>query len=219
MTEARPMLDREEFKIHDNVLKMAKITQDAMEQALDSLKCQDADLAQRVVEQDQQINELLRIVEHECLETLALQQPVAHDLRDIISSMQIAAEVERIADHAKDVAKIVLGMDPADFSGPMDRIADMGDLCVNMFTRVVEAYENRDDRLARTAAEEDGQLDDLDEEASSSLLMQLMSEPDRNMRATHLLWIAYHLERVGDRITNMAERVVFMATSETPELG
>ena len=219
MSEPRPILDREEFKIHDNVLKMAKITREAMEQAMDSLMSQDAALAQRVVDQDQQINELLRIVENECLETLALQQPVAHDLRDLIASMQIAAEIERIADHAKDIAKIVLGMDAGDFSGPMDRLADMGDLCVNMLTRAVEAYENRDEGLARTAAEEDGQLDDLDEEASSSLLMQLMNEPDSNMHATHLLWIAYHLERVGDRITNMAERVVFMATAETPELG
>lgn len=219
MSDARPMLDREEFKIHDNVLKMAKVTQEAMERAMDSLKSQDADLALLVVDQDQQVNEMLRIIEHECLETLALQQPVAHDLRGIISSMQIAAEIERIADHAKDIAKIVLGMDPADFSGPMDRIAGMGDLCINMFTRVVEAYENRDETLARTAADEDGELDDLDEQASSSLLMQLMSRPDQNMHATHLLWIAYHLERVGDRVTNMAERVVFMATSETPELG
>ncbi len=219
MSESRPMLDREEFKIHDNVLKMAKVTQEAMESVMDSLKSQDAVLAQQVVDQDKQVNELLRIIENECLETLALQQPKAHDLRDIVSSMQIATEIERIADHAKDVAKIVLGMDPADFSGPMDRIADMGDICINMFTRVVEAYENRDETLARTAAAEDGELDDLDEAASSSLLMQLMSEPDRNMHATHLLWIAYHLERVGDRITNMAERVVFMATAETPELG
>jgi phosphate transport system protein len=219
MSNARPILDREEFKIHDHVLKMAKVTQEAVERAMDSLKSQDAGLAQQVVEQDQKINELLRIVEHECIETLALQQPQAHDLRDIVSSMQIAAEIERIADHAKDIAKIVLGMDPGDFSGPMDRIADMSDVCVNMFTRVIEAYENRDEQLAQTAAEEDGELDDLDEEASASLLMQLMSAPDRNMHATHLLWIAYHLERIGDRITNMAERVVFMATAETPELG
>jgi phosphate transport system protein len=219
MSEPRRVLDREEIQIHQNVLNMARLAGEALEHAMDSLLSQNAELAQQVVDNDLQINTLLRVIENECLEALALQQPVAGDLRDIVASMQIAAEVERIADHAKDVAKIVLGMDPGDFSGPMDRLSSMSDLCVNMLTRVMEAYDNRDEDLARTAAEDDCQVDELDEEAASSLMMQLMTAPDATMHATHLLWIAYHLERTGDRITNIAERVVFMATAETPELG
>jgi phosphate transport system protein len=219
MTEPRRVLDREEVQIHQNLLNMSRLTGEALQRALDSLLSQNAEVAQQVVDQDVQINTLLRLIESECLRALALQQPVASDLRDIVASMQIAAEVERIADHAKDIAKIVLGMDPGDFSGPMDRISSMGDICVNMLTRVMEAYENRDEALARTVAEEDCEIDDLDEEAASSLMMRLMTEPDPTMHATHLLWIAYHLERTGDRLTNIAERVVFMVTAETPELG
>jgi phosphate transport system protein len=110
-------------------------------------------------------------------------------------------------------------MDPGDFSGPIDRLAQMHDLCSNMLTRVMEAYENRDADLARAAADEDREVDELDEQAASSLMMQLMTSADPTMHATHLLWIAYHLERVGDRVTNIAERVVFQVTAETPELG
>ncbi len=219
MSEPNRMLDREEMQIHQNVLNMARLTGEALELAMDSLMSQSADLAQQVIDNDVHVNTLLRVVEAECLRALALQQPVASDLRDIVGSMQIAAEVERIADHAKDIAKIVLGMDSGDFSGPMDRLANMSDICVNMLTRVMEAYANRDDELARAAAEDDCQVDELDEEAASSLMMRLMTESDPTMHATHLLWIAYHLERTGDRITNIAERVVFMATAETPELG
>ncbi|TNF98995.1 MAG: hypothetical protein EP297_06560, partial [Gammaproteobacteria bacterium] len=115
-------------------------------------------------------------------------------------------------------ARIVLGMDPDDFSGPMEQLMKMRDVCQNMFTQVMEAFENRDEALAITAAANDDEVDELNVEASSSLLMQLVTQPDPGMHATHLLWIAYHMERVGDRIKNIAERVVFMITSETPDL-
>jgi phosphate transport system protein len=219
MTEPRRVLDREEIQINRNLQNMSRLAGEALQQALDSLLSQNAELAQQVVEQDAQINTLLRVIENECVRALALQQPVASDLREIVTSMQVASEIERVADHAKDVAKIVLGMDPADFSGPMDRLSSMGDICINMLTRVMEAFENRDADLALAAAEEDCDVDDLDEQAASSLMMRLMNEPDPTMHATHLLWIAYHLERIGDRVTNIAERVVFMVSAETPELG
>ena len=219
MNEPRRALDREEHQILTNISKMARLAAEAFEQSMDCLMSQNVELAQQVVDNDTHLNTLLRVVETECLQALALQQHTVDDLREIVSGIQVATELERIADHAKDIAKIVLGMDPEDFSGPMDRLSSMGDICINMLTRVMEAYENRDEALARAAAEEDRVVDELDEEAASSLMMQLMTQPDPTMHATHLLWIAYHLERTGDRIGNIAERVVFMVTGETPELG
>ena len=219
MNEPRRELDREEHQIVTNISKMARLAAEALEQSMDSLMSQNVDLAQQVVDNDAHLNTLLRVIETECLQALALQRPTVDDLREIVSGIQVATELERIADHAKDIAKIVLGMDPEDFSGPMDRLSSMGDICINMLTRVMEAYENRDEALARAAAEEDRMVDELDEEAASSLMMQLMTQPDPTMHATHLLWIAYHLERTGDRIGNIADRVVFMVTGETPELG
>jgi phosphate transport system protein len=219
MTNTHRVLDRQEVRIHHNVLDMAKLAGGALESAMDSLMSQNAALAQQVVDGDPQINTLLRVIESECLAALTLRQPIAADLRDIVASMQIASELERIADHAKDIAKIVLGMDPGDFSGPMDRLASMNDVCVHMLMQVMDAYQSRDSDLARAAASHDEEVDELDEQAASSLMMQLMTAADPTMHATHLLWIAYHLERTGDRITNIAERIVFMVTAETPELG
>lgn len=219
MTTPHRLLARAEGKVHQNLFTMTSRAREALEQALDALKTQDAVLAQQVVEADLQQNHLMRIIERECLEILATLEPKAGDLREVVASLQIASELERIADHAKDIAKIVLEMDGSDFSGPMDRIAAMGDLCQNMLTQVMEAYENLDADLARSVAENDRDVDELDEAAVSSLLMQLMTAADTTMHATHLLWVAYHLERIGDRATNIAERVIFMVTADTPELG
>ncbi|HIE56338.1 MAG TPA: phosphate signaling complex protein PhoU [Chromatiaceae bacterium] len=219
MTTPHRLLARAEGKVHQNLFTMTSRAREALEQALDALKTQDAVLAQQVVEADLQQNHLMRIIERECLEILATLEPKAGDLREVVASLQIASELERIADHAKGIAKIVLEMDGSDFSGPMDRIAAMGDLCQNMLTQVMEAYENLDANLARSVAENDRDVDELDEAAVSSLLMQLMTAADTTMHATHLLWVAYHLERIGDRATNIAERVIFMVTADTPELG
>ena len=219
MSDPRTQLAREERLIHSNVIGMARLAAGAMEKATDALMSQSVELAQEVIDEDARINAMQRVVEQECLEALALQQPVARDLREIIASLQIAGEIERIADHAKDIAAIVLAMDGSQFDGPMAHLAGMEDLCQDMLTRVMEAFENRDTALARAAADTDNEVDDLDEQTVSGLMMQLMTEPDVGMHATHLLWIAYHLERIGDRITNIAERVVFMVNAETPELG
>ena len=218
MTEARRVLEREESQIHELVMKMANLSHIALEQSMASVMSQNVSIAETVVDNDVQVNMLLRVIEKDCVEALTVHHPIAEDVRDIVASMQIANELERIADHAKDIAKIVLGMDPSDFSGPMDRLSNMCDVCTNMITRVMEAYENRDEALAHAAADEDHLVDELDEEAASSLMMQLMTQPDPTMHATHLLWIAYHLERIGDRVGNIAERVVFLVTGETPEL-
>lgn len=219
MTTPHRLLMHAEAQVHDNLFTMANLAGKSLELAMESLKTQDAEKAESVVSQDQKQNNLHRIIEHECLEILATLEPRASDLREVIASLQIAGELERIGDHAKSIANIVLCMDPSDFSGPMDRLADMGDLCQTMLVQAMEAYTNVDAELAETTAECDNQMDELDEAASSSLMMTLMTSTDKTMHTTHLLWIAYHLERIGDRVTNIAERVVFMVTAETPELN
>ena len=126
------MLSREEKLIHDNLMKMGNIAAKELENAMAALMAQNPELAQSVVDSDSQLNALHRIVENECLSTLALRQPMANDLRDVVGSLQVAGEIERIGDHAKDIAKIVLAMDPSDFSGPMTQISRMGDLSCKM---------------------------------------------------------------------------------------
>lgn len=219
MTSSHRLLVRAEAQVHNNLRSMTQLAQLAVEEAMNALKTQNADLAKKVVDEDLKQNHLMRIIEQECLHIIATLEPKAIDLREVVASLQISSELERISDHAKDIAKIVLAMDAADFSGPMDRIAAMGDLCQHMISQVMESYSNLNADLAHHVADSDKQVDELDEEACSSLMMTLMTSADTSMHATHLLWIAYHLERIGDRVRNIAERVVFMVTADTPDLG
>ena len=201
------------------ILEMYRLANDAVENSIESLMSQDVVTAESVEKDDTKINTLYRQVEEECMLLIATQQPMARDLLEIIASLQISGELERIGDHAKTIARIVKGMDASDFSGPMDQISEMSYLCRDMCTKVMEAYSNRDADMARECAATDDEIDDLNQLAASNLLINMASQPESAMHATHLLWIAYHLERIGDRINNIAERVVFMVTARTPDLN
>ena len=219
MNDVRVVLAREERAIHDQIQAMARLARTAFDGAVASLRDQNVDQAERIIRSDAEVNALRRQVERECLFAIASQQPVARDLRVIIADLLIASDLERMADHAAGIAKIVLEMDPSDASGPIDKLWRMADVMGDMIDKVWLAYDDGDEALAREVGRLDGEVDDLHEEVLAALVMRLATEPDTSSRATHLLWITHKLERIGDHATNVAERVVFMVTGETPELN
>jgi len=219
MNDVRRVLAREERAIHTEILELARLAVRAVDEAVESLRLQDAERAGRVIANDQVINDLRRRVERECLFAIASQQPVARDLRELIAGLLIASDLERIADHAAGVAKIVREMDPSDISGPMDRLWKMTAVARRMLETVTKAYDTADADLARQVGEIDTELDDLHEQCLATLVMRLATQADVHSHATHLLWIVHNLERIGDHATNVAERVVFLVSGETPELN
>ena len=219
MSDVRRVLAREERAIHSAILELAGRAGRAFEEAIESLKRQDAERAGRVIADDQSINELRRRIERECLFAIASQQPVARDLRELIAGLLIASDLERIADHAAGIAKIVREMDPSDLSGPMDKLWQMAGVARRMLQTVTLAYDTADPALARKVGDADTELDDLHEQCLATLVMRLATEADVHSHATHLLWIVHNLERQGDHATNVAERVVFLVSGETPELN
>jgi phosphate transport system protein len=219
MDDVRRVLAREERAIHLEILELARLAVRAFDEALESLRTQDAERAERVVRDDGAINALRRQVERECLFAIASQQPVARDLRELVAGLLIASDLERIADHAAGIAKIVLEMDPSDGSGPMDMLLQMTGVARSMLELVARAYDTAEPDLARQAGALDTELDDLHEQCLATLVMQLATAADVHSRATHLLWLTHKVERIGDHATNVAERVVFLASGETPELN
>ncbi len=139
-------------------------------------------------------------------------------MRSLIADL-IASDLERIADHAAGVAKIVREMDPSDISGPLEKLWQMAAVARRMLEAVARAYDTADADLARQVGAMDTELDDLHEECLATLVMRLATEADVHSHATHLLWIVHKLERIGDHATNVAERVVFLVSGETPELN
>jgi|MudIll2142460700_1097286.scaffolds.fasta_scaffold133033_2 phosphate transport system protein len=219
MNDVRRVLAREERAIHTEILELARLAVRAVDEAVECLRLQDAERAGRVIANDQVINDLRRRVERECLFAIASQQPVARDLRELIAGLLIASDLERIADHAAGVAKIVREMDPSDISGPMDKLWKMTAVARRMLETVTKAYDTADADLARQVGEIDTELDDLHEQCLATLVMRLATQADVHSHATHLLWIVHNLERIGDHATNVAERVVFLVSGETPELN
>jgi phosphate transport system protein len=219
MNDVRRVLAREERAIHTEILELARLAVRAVDEAVECLRLQDAERAGRVIANDQVINDLRRRVERECLFAIASQQPVARDLRELIAGLLIASDLERIADHAAGVAKIVREMDPSDISGPMDKLWKMTAVARRMLETVTKAYDTADADLARQVGEIDAELDDLHEQCLATLVMRLATQADVHSHATHLLWVVHNLERIGDHATNVAERVVFLVSGETPELN
>lgn len=219
MATMRRVLTSDEARARDRIAGLGEAADRALQQALDCFRDHDAAAAQQLVDRDADINELQRKIEQGCFTAIALQQPVARDLRDLISDMNIAGELERIADHAAAVAKIVVRMDAAPPAVFVDAIERLGQECRRMLAMVMQAYQERDEARARAvAADEDG-VDRLEQQIGADILAYLTDNPDQLRPCTHSLWVVHNIERIGDRLTNIAERVVFMATGNYVDLN
>lgn len=217
--QLRSALDREFGEINDDLLRMHKSVDQAIVRSLDSLQRRDQALAQQVIDEDEQINDQRFKIEEACLALIATQQPAASDLRSIIAAMHMVVEMERMADHAAGIAKTVILMGDEPLLKPLIDIPRMAELARQMLSDSLKAYNERDAALAKEAASKDDEMDGLYKAIFDELVEIMSDTPDSAPRATYLLWCAHNLERIGDRVTNIAERVVFVTTGDMQELN
>lgn len=151
---------------------------------------------------------------------IASQQPVAHDLRDIVADMRIASELERMGDYARDIAECILEMDagPLEELGLLD-IQTMAGVCQQMLSQVMRAHRDNDAALARSLTASDDRLDADLHRLVHTLLNTMRDRPETVQNGSRMLWIAHNLERCGDRLTNIAEQVVFRVEGQTVDLS
>ena len=180
---------------------------------MNALYTRDATLAQSVVMGDQAVNDVRYGVEIESLKILATQQPMASDLRQIIAAIHVAVELERIGDHASDIADLAGRLDDEGEFDTLHKLPKMAKRALKMVQTGVDAYARRDAELARRIIGKDAKIDRQYYQLRHEVREE-MYENDYIRRATFLLWIGHDLERIGDRATNIAERVIFMATGE-----
>lgn len=219
MTTSRSTLDREFSQIQDNILRMGSLVDTAIDQSIRCLKSQDIELAKKIIADDQVINEIRFIIEEECLALIATQQPMASDLRSVIAAMNIVNDMERMGDHATGIAKTVIRMGTEPLLKPLLDIPRMADHAREMLKQSLDAYLTRDTELARKVAERDDEIDSLYNQIFRELLSFMIADPKTTTRGTYLLWTAHNLERIGDRVTNIAERVIYMTTGMMQELN
>ncbi len=219
MTETRKSYHQELDELQEEILKMGTLVEEAISNAVTALKERDLDLAQRVIDQDDIIDEMELEVEQKCLKLLALQQPMAVDLRIIGTALKIITDLERMADHATDIAKTTIRLQGQPFIKPLIDIPRMAELVQKMVHTALDAYVSQDAQTARDMIKLDDEVDHLYKQIFRELLTYMMQDPSTINQATYLLFVAAYLERVGDHATNLGEWIIYMVTGERVELN
>mgnify|MGYP000267543670 FL=1 len=215
--QQRAVLERELNDLREDILRLGSLVETAIEQAMAALAQRDVRLALQVINGDQEVNALRYKVEVESLRILATQQPLAIDLRVVIAGIHMAVELERIGDHAAGIAKLVSRLEGEEPIDTLYKLPKMSKRASQMVEQSVRAYIERNVELAYDVMKRDDKLDHHYRKLYLGVLQQMQEDPTCVQRATFLLWIGHNLERMGDRAINMAERVVFMVTSEFVE--
>jgi phosphate transport system protein len=217
-SQIRTELDRQLQEINDNVLRMGNLVDVAINLSMKSLAEKDLDLAKQVVDDDAEINEMRYEIEARSYKIVATQQPAARDLRSVMAAFAIATDLERMGDHAKGIARIVIRMGEEPLLKPLIDLPRMADKCRENINRALDAYISKDAEEAKKLAFEDEPIDDLYNQVFRELLTFMLEDPRTTTRALYLIFAAHNLERIADRVTNIAERVVFITSGELREL-
>jgi phosphate transport system protein len=206
-------------KLREEILTMGSLVGKAIGDSVLSLKNRDVELAQKVIDMDDEIDALDHSIEEGCMRLLALQQPMARDLRLIISALKMSIDLERMGDLALEIAvitKISANVPPVK---PLIDIPRMSEICQEMLKNTMTAFENKDVELAKAIAKRDDEVDMLFDQIRRELITIMIEDPKKLSGAQHLTFVARYLERIGDHITNLCENVVFMVTGERLELN
>jgi phosphate transport system protein len=197
-------------KLKQNLLKMAGLAEQAINNAIEALVQRNTSLAEKTIAEDEKINQMEILIDEWCLKLLALHQPLAADLRFIASAMRINIELERIGDLAVNIAERVISLNQEPQLKPYIDIPRMAQITQSMVKDVLNAFVNGDAGLARAVCERDDQVDALNDQVFRELLTYMMADPKTITRAVHLIIVSRCLERIADHATNIAEGVIFM---------
>jgi phosphate transport system protein len=194
------------------ISEMGGLAEHSIGEAMRCLVGRDVDGAHRVIEDDKKLDALEAETEKRVIQLIALRAPMAGDLRDAVAALKISGVVERIGDYAKNIAKRVPLLEDAGKIEPLSLLPEMARIASQMVHEVLNAFVNRDADAALRVCERDKAVDDFYDSVFRTLLTHMMEDPHSIRHATHLLFVAKNLERVGDHATNIAEMVYYAAT-------
>ncbi|TXK86150.1 phosphate signaling complex protein PhoU [Paenibacillus sp. N3.4] len=217
--DARPGFHQSLVLLQKELLDMGGSVQKLILSSVESLAKLDEKLAQQVINNDDLIDDYLTNIDELCLRLIALQQPMASDLRIIGTALKLAIDLERIADHAVDIAKITIRFAGEELVKPLEVIPQMAEIAIEMLHESLLAYTERDVHRAAALAEKDDRVDKLYSTVMQELMGLMSSDYNRNRQLTHLLFVAHYLERVADHTTNIGEGVIYMVTGKRKDLN
>jgi phosphate transport system protein len=205
--------------LEDEVVMLGGMVEKSIARALDALSRRDLTASEQVVREDDYIDSKRFEIEEKCIDIIATQQPMAGDLRVVVTILHVIVELERMGDYAEGIARISLLMGNEPTLKPLIDIPRMADKATTMLHRSLDALMNRDTVTALQVCNEDDQVDALYDQVYRELLLFMIEDPKVIQRATYLLWVAHDVERIADRATNIAERVVYLVTGKMEEIN
>jgi len=214
----REAFDRRIQNLLDETLVLGSMVEEMIVESVETLRTRDFAQARQIYKEDKKINKKRFQIENDTLITIATQGPMARDLRVLASILEVSGELERIGDYAKGIAIINVRMGTEPLLKPLVDIPEMARITADMLHRALEAFVIADEATARKIPQEDDQVDDLYNRVYRDLLDIMLNDPSTIDQATYLLWVAHNLERAADRVTNICERTIFVATGEMHEI-
>jgi phosphate transport system protein len=215
----RQAFDERLRELLDDLLEMGQMVSDSIDRSVQALALQDEDLARQVISYDDEINTAQNNIDEKCLVLIATQQPMASDLRTILAISNIASELERIGDYTEGIGRLAIKLAAQPLLKPLIDIPRMADRGRDMLLSSLEAFAQQDVEAARNLGRADDLVDALYDQVYRELLVFMMEDPRTITQATYLLWVAHNLERIADRTTNIAERVIFTDSGRVVDLN
>ena len=210
----RLTFDQELKDLHDTLIKMGKVVENAIDESILALKNKDIEVAKRIIEGDNVVDELEKESEHKCLLLILRQQPVAGDLRKISTALKIITDMERIGDHAADIAELTIDIADGNVYGSTKEIVPMTEVAISMVRDAIIAFIRDDLELARDVRTRDDVVDNLFRQYKLELAEVIRSGKDTGEHALNYLMIAKYLERIADHAVNICEWIEFAQTGE-----
>jgi phosphate transport system protein len=214
----RKTFENELQQVKDDVLVLGSMVEQAILDTVEALKKRDVKASEKILEADREINKKRFEIENQLMILIATQQPMAHDLRLLASTMEIISELERMGDYAKGIANINIRMGDQPLLKPLIDVPRMAQKDVDMLHRALTAFVEEDVEAAKAIPMEDDEVDALYNQVYRELMTFVIADPKTMERANWLLWVAHNLERVADRVTNICERTIFIVTGEMSEI-
>lgn len=214
----RKTFEQEMQQAKDNLLQLGRMVEQSILDSVEALKKRDLEGARNILEIDKEINKKRFEIENEVMILIATQQPLAHDLRLLASIFDIISELERMGDYAKGIANINIRMGEEALLKPLIDIPRMAQKCADMLHRALSALVEEDVEAANAIPMEDDEVDALYNQIYRELMTFVIKDARTIERASWLLWVAHNLERVADRVTNICERTIYVATGELREI-
>jgi len=205
-------------ELEKEVIEMGEMVITAINRSIEALKIRDLEEAKKIINDDLIINKRRWDVEERCINLISTQQPVATDLRALITILNIITELERMGDHAEGIARVVIMYGDKPLIKPLIDIPRMADKVNSMIKRSLDALVNRDATTAREICKDDDEIDNLHEQVYRELITFMLEDPKKITGSTYLTWVSRHLERIADRVTNICERIIYLVTGKMEEI-